>query len=657
MTNDYKKNLLEYLTGNITEESKKNTPFYEETSSKDWNEQYIGYSQVRCKDGNGNYNGKILCYTTSVIALVDGDMNIIKTFTSFSTGTPFGTIRYLNVAEDGTIYGVDVVDVNGVDTLRVILLNNVSEIPKGYNDYEVILRNSYYFQGYTNEDNISTAWAYISKSSQSALYYISVYDNDGGDPVRYMPLLFEIKVGLSNTWTRLPDINRSGYDGNVLSDYFDEENAPHVKYWLYESGTTQKKLVVVESIGDNNPVYTTILNNTVSTLFFNDATQTYNVNLVAVSRSYSDFYLMLNGVYTSSTNKYKQRHRTYLFKGSSYDLLFEKDSDDELNTNSYRCISRGVVLNECLCMYLCIGADITNIPVYVNLIAENNNINYLKDTGVRATVWSLAALSRLVAFSNYNLYKIYHIIAIENGHTVLITTKIIYNNNNYNGEEYTSNNMLSPRQGLLFDENNEIIFARNLYNKKVYSNQTMSVINVPYNMLNDDVIAKQDLYSETNMELIENTNNITKNIYEDLYINFINALTMNNQNTDVYISNISGASRLNNSVSKDYDYENAKASKIRINYEDDTNKIMPIKFYPTRNYFYTKFALYVNKTISSIDFISEDESTVYNTINPILEISKFYSIKQRVRIDEIIPSESVLYDNIQVQYNGEDVIY
>jgi hypothetical protein len=84
---------------------------------------------------------------------------------------------------------------------------------------------------------------------------------------------------------------------------------------------------------------------------------------------------------------------------------------------------------------------------------------------------------------------------------------------------------------------------------------------------------------------------------------------------------------------------------------------MPIKFYPTRNYFYTKFALYVNKTISSIDFISEDESTVYNTINPVLEISKFYSIKQKVRIDEIIPSEPVLYDNIQVQYNGEDVIY
>ena len=174
-------------------------------------------------------------------------------------------------------------------------------------------------------------------------------------------------------------------------------------------------------------------------------------------------------------------------------------------------------------------------------------------------------------------------------------------------------------------------------------------------MLNTNTIDEENLIGNHYLQIANNTEEITTNEYETLHINTINTLSMINLDTSVL--NPSGSARLNNSVNLTQDYSNAKCSKIRINYEDDTTKILSIKFYPIKNYFYTKFVLYIDKAISSIDFISQDENTVYNTINSILTVGNTYTIKQNVRINDIIPSEPVLYDNIQVQYNGEDVIY
>ena len=153
MTNDYKENLLEYLTGNIAQGISSATPMYAEVTTSDYSDDptALGSLVVRCKDGQGNYNGLDLYYSHggNKISLVDSkDMTIIKTFTTFASGTPFGTFLNIEVDEVGNAYGLDYIVQNGVNVYRIILLNNISEIPKGYNDYQVILRNSYYVQGY-----------------------------------------------------------------------------------------------------------------------------------------------------------------------------------------------------------------------------------------------------------------------------------------------------------------------------------------------------------------------------------------------------------------------------------------------------------------------------------------------------------------------------
>lgn len=208
-----------------------------------------------------------------------------------------------------------------------------------------------------------------------------------------------------------------------------------------------------------------------------------------------------------------------------------------------------------------------------SMVGREIKENFFIKTDIE-NLWSSLAIKR---FGVYNLYNEYLINYINRDSSdspfYLVTYKMVYNQNNYNGLEYKDKKMLLPRQGLLFNSDNNLIFARNLYNLKVYNNQIMATLNVPYNLLNDTTIAEQSLYGETNYELVETTQALSKNVYEDLYINFINAMKMTNENTDMVTNNMPGAVRLNQSVSKVLDYENAKASKIRVTYDDDTSYI------------------------------------------------------------------------------------
>ena len=79
----------------------------------------------------------------------------------------------------------------------------------------------------------------------------------------------------------------------------------------------------------------------------------------------------------------------------------------------------------------------------------------------------------------------------------------------------------------LYNSNNKIIFARNLYNKVINANTTISTLNIPNTNLNDITIYNQSLIGETNYVLMNNQESITKNIYENLNINFYTTLPNN----------------------------------------------------------------------------------------------------------------------------------
>ena len=146
--------------------------------------------------------------------------------------------------------------------------------------------------------------------------------------------------------------------------------------------------------------------------------------------------------------------------------------------------------------------------------------------------------------------------------------------------------------------------------------------------MNDDTISKQELYNKTNSVINTNESTITKNIYETLYINFFNTLNMKNANDpNNIIINLSGASRLNGSISGYNSYDNVKIGNVRIVYNDNT--YLDMEGFKIQNNWnpYT-----ISFSIKEIKIMSSDKMTTYQTITPTLEVGKTYNISQNVKI-------------------------
>ena len=159
-------------------------------------------------------------------------------------------------------------------------------------------------------------------------------------------------------------------------------------------------------------------------------------------------------------------------------------------------------------------------------------------------------------------------------------------------------------------------------------------------MLNDEIISNELLLSETNTKLVNANEKIETNIYETVDINFYNTINMRNDNNPQNsIMNSIGASRLNNSSSNLKDYDNAKANKLRINYDDGSSSISSIdssnQIIIDGTIATYKFLVYNpgNKNIVNVEIISQDELTNYQTITlNNLSSNKLYEITQKVEV-------------------------
>ena len=236
--------------------------------------------------------------------------------------------------------------------------------------------------------------------------------------------------------------------------------------------------------------------------------------------------------------------------------------------------------------------------------------------------------------SNYNLLQVY-LYATNPQHQFWYQylIKENYNSLNYNGEPYIDYNSMLSKQAEIYS-NNSLVFARNLYNKTINENITNSTVVVPNSYLNNINLDSQNLFSETNLELVKNNNTITKNIYETLYLNFINAINVINEDTKVIYSNTASYINKNINTGTQNNCESSAIEKIRINYQSSSvvKNITWTKIDDVHKQ--TDFALKINEPIINIDFISNDELKTYITIDTSsLEVGNTYKITQKLRIE------------------------
>lgn len=620
MTQDYKDILLRYLTGNLNEETGDNTPqFNVPISTVNSLGNYIttnagllpeiidiiqGYqSNYSIIYGNKNNN-------KGFMVIIDENYNPVQYVDSYSSGTLFGTFKLLNVDDEGFVYGID-----ETTQPRFIMLNNITLKKPNQSEFIVRLRQSYFLPS-----PLSTASHYyaITKGVGQAKYLIGATTTSGGVD---SPLVTEltINVGATNDWVDYDYEESKSFIGQTLwaswnednlsfkfGGYIADTNLYYTEYYL--DTVVQKKLIQIPTPdGYSNDYYeiNSIISNSNTTYvgIFDAGVGGYDDNFKIYKINYTNnSAIEIDSITGSKSQATVQPNRIKFRVANGNVFVFMK----QLVTSKIN-LYNGIIVNE----------DISRTTI------EINNLNYIEFIFYVSNI--------------YNLYN-YNIVNFDNEQTnTHYLIQQVYNQANYNGIAYENINALVPNSVILYDVNDIILFARNLYNKSVYGNTTLSVLQIPNIMVNDITIDTQNLYGETNKILNNNTTNITKNIYETLYLNFYNTIFIQNRNTAVYITNQDGSNRINQSVSMSTDYSSAKATKYRINYLNGTNEIKSITPTITNEIATYEFLVYVpvDTLILSVDIISEDTYTIYQTISGLtsLDANKIYRITQECYVE------------------------
>ena len=639
MTEDYKDTLLRYISGNLIEQTRPNLPILGDDSSSTSN---IGYYLDTNAGSNyeiidiiqGYQTGYSMIYGNTsnkdgFIAIIDENNNPVQYINQYSSGTLFSEFKLLNVADDGNIYGIDIKS----GTPRFIMLNNITLKAPTQSNFIARLR-----QSYNLPSPLSTATSYfaITKAAGQGKYLIgsTVKHNNKETP---MATELTINVGATNDWI---DYTYTDFAYNFVGcsiwaswdedeiDFKIDGYVPRESlyyYQFYPSANVENTLdynnkeLTVDGYANGYYSANTLLTNKDASFVGIFDGGTTGMQEKASIYFYDANTGFLSGAYVNSrtnTRPYEDIPKRIQFKSINGLCFFTTKIFEVYGSYNNLYLTSGIILR--------MGQGVT--VSYDTTVTDGENYNFL-----------------FYMTNSYNLYN-YNVIGLDyDGFPdtgVNFLRQQVYNANNFNGNPYENTNSLMPNDGILYDSNDIILFARNLYNKSVYGNTTLSVLQIPNTMVNDITIDRQDLMGETKKVLVSNQDDFTKNIFETVYLNFYNTLLIQNRNTPTYITNQYASELLNQSISLAGDYDDMKATKYKINYIDGTNEIHEIQPIITDTST-GKIATYNiqliipwNNLAISLQIISEDETTTYQTISTSnLEPGKVYNITQECYVE------------------------
>lgn len=621
MTNDFKEQLLNYLTGTIEQQTGTNEPQFEElkviTNNLEtyiWDNYGLSSRPYIIDIIKSNQNDNYLVYgrgsTTNntfygFIIILDNNFQIIDSTNQYSSGTTMNQFLKLNQATNGTFYGIDTDGTN----YRFIMLNNILLKATNQENYKYILKKTYNITS-NYPSNFQLKDIIKNPNSSNYLIYGTRLTNSHYRPIA---IEYKINVGSTNDWTQYEYNSSDNFSYGINGAWASWDTEGNLTFRLIGGNSNNFNQI---HIYQNSGSSITILN-------------TYNMNIDTSGFDYFDG-IIFSSVILNNNNAYVlafvygNSNQAIIFRitNNSMIKLYESPIYDGMLGNLLTLSLKTDYINTYFWYLMPITQDV-EWTYYGGLIIENNVY--------QTTIYQGGDISQNALLNGYNQFNLYSI-TLQAGNN-LYKVPFIFNQFNYNGLKYEDINSLVPRYSNLYDENGNIIFSRNLYNLSINGGTTTSTIEVPNTFLNDTTIAQQNLLSKTNMIMNNNVDNITKNIYETLDINFINTITMQDNDNSI---NLNGATRLNASATSTNDYIQSQIGYYRLNYTDGTSedfKINPSEYTPTDEYSGTyNFVVYVKKAINNINILSNDKTTVYATLNLVLEVGKNYEINQNVEV-------------------------
>lgn len=652
--------LLNYVTGKIVEGQPSgdhnwqyNTEYTDTNILNDnFPNGFFVFSTVQCKDSKGNSLPFNIVYGNYVveegsderkgfILLTDNALKEIQLLTQYSSGTDFSPFEALNIDEKGQLYGID----NNNGTKRFIMLNNIiAKLPTQEN-YSCTLR-----QSYNLPDKIKNDYFFgVNKSLATNNYLILSQYN-----TRLTFTNLEIVVGATNNWTYY-DYNTENPYGVSLTGIYATwgENTFLFKVSLDTniiidtSGSSLNHSEIVVSSENTTPTrydYTQSIEN-----------QNYYVDEVGYAYMISENITYLIFSYENNENKQICMVTKLNYENGKINKLYSFVSNESVTSSGDTFIP---YFKDNLMIGLLYHYTSSLVSIDVVLFEEDRYeiIGGTPDALSRGTtfIFNLTKQFDMVTTALRGDVVLYWLPDTPDG-TYYSISRGVYGTDVYARNPYESVDGLVPNY-IALEDNNELVYARRLYNNSFAGNIMTSSIDIPNSMLNDNnAIQLEGLYSVTNVKINEdNLTTFTKNMYEEVFVNVTTELQFKNDgeryrlNEPTILHNVFSGSN----------YQNQKISKCDIIYVDDTSKELTLNYTKIKNYYQVSIVMFINKPVKEIRFKSEDGTIIYATNDLTgLQTNKIYKIKKDIWCNDKQAVDKVYYDNEPVYYDDEEVYY
>lgn len=656
MTNDYKKSLIDYVSGLLAIEQQQPTDF-------DPNEM----AGVGVDNYTSNEWADVISALSGKSAVINGILDnenydnyiMYGGYQEGNSGNSKGFLIYINEYNKPT--KIRVMDnAKGFQCLKFDEANNrVYGVYGDRANYAVADDNDAYFVYYNNlflteaDTNPPViTYSYKIHTDNSNDYFMArdiikhperpfyiIYSTNFSNLSNVKITELKINVGSSNDlniWSLSND-----YLGYAFYGKYNNET-PNFKIISYDNGTA-KAFKLVEGDG-TNLTYTSLTCDT--TL---EEKQTAYVRNEFVSMNEDVIYFVYNASWevNATTNK---RSTLLKYDGTTILKTLYKTDAIEYDTGHHDIPMLNIVrdVNTIYCVRAISNESENTTEVYVVNISEHPNPQEsdFQDLGTNDS-------SYIYRFNMYNFRTIlkrnYNIIYFNSYSSYMREGLGLYSNDvngftnqsgkirqrvGYTGYPYSYYNVLVPRYANLYYAGVALMFSRNVYNITRFDNTTTASVEVPAKYLNNLQIGREKLFGITGYELVRENRLISKNQYEVLHLNFINTINVLDEDRNIYYK-LAGIKVNNGTITGTQEsYENTRCIKYRINYADSSTSVGSVMWTSIDStHKQTSFSIYVDKAIESIDLISNDESTTYITINGTFIIDKNYMIKQKVRVE------------------------
>ena len=617
MTEEYKNNVLRQLTGQLVEGTGNERPQFITTNPDTntinnyiINNDYDADHTFVYKFSYTRNNQQILFYeelddgmpVSCFIVITDMNLSPIGIIKQWSSGTAFRRwdTPIDNDTGEGRIYFID----RYQNTYRIVYMTDPTSKKVG-DDYEAEMLSSYNIQ-FTSPNNEYPVR--IAKNTEEGTFAIFSFNNSTN---KISLIEFVINVGGTNEWnyytynTAVPGFS---YD-SAMYPIWTEELECRLCFVDYSNLT-----IKVLNTKDSGGTLSLVLQKTIS---LPAGAQQYTNHIASlVMKNYNYLYCYSQGQIADD--------------GTSH--LYEVDLNAGVMQSLFSTPNYSYFFIQCVNGEIFFTRQTFDPLEYTDLIYFGmvaNSEYYEIYIGEFANFTPATFI-----INSYNLYSI-RIIDGVYGTTGLYKLYMVYNSLNYNGASFNGIQSVISNSVILDGNDGSPVFARNLYNKTITQNTVESTVQIPAYQLNGIDIAEQKLISKNNNNIIFQYNDIQKNIYENVLMNFFNTLTIidNNENKGKVMTNAS--SYFVNGL-ENQDYNNLQALKFKVTYTDNTTymgSIGNITIDDDTNTATMEFMFYSGVGVSKVEIMSNDETIIYASVDEAYDPASLYKITQEITIN------------------------